>query len=66
MWRELNDMANLSKRAKALTEKVDKNRTYKALDAFDLLKKLSEVKFIESIDVSVKLGVDPRKSDQVV
>lgn len=59
-------MANLSKRAKALTEKVDKNRTYKALDAFDLLKKLSEVKFIESIDVSVNLGVDPRKSDQVV
>lgn len=59
-------MAKLSKRMQLLAEKVNKTEAYAATEAFDLLKELSKVKFKESIDVSVNLGVDPRKSDQVV
>lgn len=59
-------MAKLSKRAKLIREKVDKNKQYPADEAFGLLKELSKVKFSESVDVAVNLGVDPRKSDQVV
>ena len=59
-------MAKLSKRQKALREKVDAAKLYPADEAFALLNDLSSVKFKESIDVSVNLGVDPRKSDQVV
>jgi len=59
-------MAKLSKRAKAIHEKVDAKKQYAAEDAFTLLKELPGAKFKESIDVSVNLGVDPRKSDQVV
>lgn len=59
-------MSKISKRLKAIREKIDKAKQYPALDAFSLIKELSTVKFDESVDVSVKLGVDPRKSDQVV
>jgi large subunit ribosomal protein L1 len=59
-------MAKLSKRQKAIKEKVDAEKQYAADEAFALLNELSSVKFKESIDVSVNLGVDPRKSDQVV
>ncbi|MFP4063266.1 MAG: 50S ribosomal protein L1 [Halochromatium sp.] len=59
-------MAKLSKRQAAIRERVERGRTYAADEAFELLKSLSSVKFIENIDVSVNLGVDPRKSDQVV
>jgi large subunit ribosomal protein L1 len=59
-------MAKLSKRQKAIREKVDSQKLYPAAEAFALLKELSTVKFAESVDVSVNLGVDPRKSDQVV
>lgn len=59
-------MAKLSKRAKAIREKIEKGRAYEAEAAFVLLKEISSVKFAESVDVSVNLGVDPRKSDQVV
>ncbi len=59
-------MATLNKRTRAIREKVDAGRLYVAEEAFALLKELSSVKFSESIDVSVNLGVDPRKSDQVV
>jgi large subunit ribosomal protein L1 len=59
-------MAKLSKRQKAIAEKVDRSRLYPAEEAFGLLKDVSGVKFAESVDVSVNLGVDPRKSDQVV
>jgi large subunit ribosomal protein L1 len=59
-------MAKLSKRQKAIREKVDNTRLYPAEEAFALLKELATVKFSESIDVAVNLGVDPRKSDQVV
>ncbi len=59
-------MAKLSKRKQFIREKVDRARFYAPDEAFNLLKELSGVKFTESIDVSVNLGVDPRKSDQVV
>jgi len=58
-------MAKLSKRVKAFKEKVDPAKNYPVAEAVAILK-LSSVKFKESIDVSVNLGVDPRKSDQVV
>jgi large subunit ribosomal protein L1 len=59
-------MAKLSKRVKAYREKVDQAKFYSIDDAVVLLNELSSVKFKESIDVSINLGVDPRKSDQVV
>jgi large subunit ribosomal protein L1 len=59
-------MAKLGKRKKAIREKIDSGKLYAAEEAFALLKQLSAVKFSESVDVSVNLGVDPRKSDQVV
>jgi len=56
----------MSKRAKAISEKVDREKTYDVEEAFSLLKELSSVKFPETVDVAVKLGIDPKKSDQVV
>ena len=59
-------MAKLSKRAKVIKEKVEHGKQYPIEEALALLQELSTVKFKESVDVSVNLGVDPRKSDQVV
>jgi len=59
-------MAGLSKRAKAIKEKLQPGKIYAIDEAFAVLKELSTVKFVESVDVSVNLGVDPRKSDQAV
>ena len=59
-------MAKLSKRVKAFKEKVDPEKAYEITEAVSILNELSSVKFRESIDVSINLGVDPRKSDQVV
>ena len=59
-------MARLSKRAQAIMEKVTPGRQYPVDEALALLQELSSVKFKESVDVSVNLGVDPRKSDQAV
>ncbi len=59
-------MAKLTKRQKAISEKVESGKLYTAEEAFALLNEISTVKFKESVDVSVNLGVDPRKSDQVV
>jgi len=59
-------MAKLGKRTKALREKVDVEKQYEPIEALGLLKELSTVKFDESVDVCVNLGIDPRKSDQVV
>ncbi len=56
----------MSKRKKAALEKVDSTKTYAIDDALSLVKELAVAKFPESVDVSVNLGVDPRKSDQVV
>lgn len=59
-------MAKLSKRVKAFREKVEEGKYYPIEEAVTLLNDMSKVKFKESFDVSVNLGVDPRKSDQVV
>ncbi len=59
-------MAAMTKRRKAAREKVDSTKTYVIDEALSLVKELATAKFPESIDVSVNLGVDPRKSDQVV
>ena len=59
-------MAAMSKRKKAAREKIDSEKAYVVDEALSLVKELATAKFPESIDVSVNLGVDPRKSDQVV
>ncbi len=59
-------MAIISKKKKAAREKIDAHKAYEIDDALGLVKELATAKFPESIDVSVNLGVDPRKSDQVV
>ncbi|GHA97881.1 50S ribosomal protein L1 [Modicisalibacter luteus] len=59
-------MAKLSKRAQMIREKVDSSKVYSIEEAVSLLGELSKVKFKESLDVAINLGVDPRKSDQVV
>ncbi|MCP1313166.1 MULTISPECIES: 50S ribosomal protein L1 [unclassified Halomonas] len=59
-------MAKLTKRAKNIREKVDSNKAYSLEEAVALLSELSTVKFKESVDIAINLGVDPRKSDQVV
>jgi large subunit ribosomal protein L1 len=59
-------MANVSKRYKALAAKVDRNKLYPINDALNLVKETAKAKFDESIDVAVNLGIDARKSDQLV
>ncbi|MGA6108993.1 50S ribosomal protein L1 [Pseudomonas solani] len=59
-------MAKLTKRQKAITEKIEAGKQYGFEDAAKLLAELSTIKFKESVDISINLGVDPRKSDQVV
>lgn len=59
-------MARLSKRFKVIHEKVKSSQVYAFEEALQLLKECSSVKFPESVDVAVNLGIDPRKSDQVV
>ena len=59
-------MAKLTKRQKAIAGKIEAGKSYSFVDAAALLTELSTVKFSESVDVAVNLGVDPRKSDQVV
>ena len=59
-------MGKLSKRQQAIREKIEIGKAYSVDDAFALLKDMPRAKFTESVDVAVNLGVDPRKSDQVV
>lgn len=59
-------MAKVSKRLKALRESVDSAKLYSIDEAIALVKKAATAKFDESIDASFNLGVDPRKSDQVI
>ena len=59
-------MAKLSKRVQAIRAKVDRNKAYPLTDALGLVKEFATAKFDESIDISVNLGVDAKKSDQVV
>jgi large subunit ribosomal protein L1 len=56
----------ISKRIKAINEKIDREKVYSMEEALTLLKEISTVKFNESVDIAVNLGVDPKKSDQVV
>lgn len=59
-------MAKLTKRQKLISEKVDGNKLYTIEEAVAILNDLPAAKFKESIDIAINLGVDPRKSDQVV
>jgi large subunit ribosomal protein L1 len=59
-------MAKLSKRAKIANQKIDIAKQYSVSEAVKLLKELATAKFTESLDVSINLGVDPRKSEQNV
>ena len=59
-------MAIASKRARAVFAKVDRNKAYPVSDALTLVKECATAKFDESIDVSVNLGIDAKKSDQLV
>ena len=59
-------MAKLTKKQKTLQGKVDSNKLYPLADALAIVKDCATAKFDESIDVAVQLGIDPKKSDQVV
>jgi len=59
-------MAKLSKRAAAIAAKIDRTKFYPVSEALALVKETATAKFDESIDVAVQLGIDPRKSDQLV
>jgi large subunit ribosomal protein L1 len=56
----------LSKRMKSVSEKVDTAKEYSLLDAIKVLKESSKVKFTESLDCAIRLGVDPRHADQMI
>lgn len=55
-----------TKRNKEIIKSVDLNKDYLINEAIDVLKKTSKVKFVESVDVAIRLGVDPRHADQMV
>ncbi len=59
-------MPKLTKRMQMIASKVDRTHAYPIDEAVNLLTEIAKTKFVESIDVSINLGVDPRKSDQVV
>jgi len=59
-------MANVSKRVEALRAKIDRNKLYDVKQALDLVKKTATAKFDESVDAVINLGIDARKSDQLV
>jgi large subunit ribosomal protein L1 len=59
-------MAKLTKKQKVFQEKIDNDKVYDVDEALALIKDLPRAKFTESVDVAINLGVDPRKSDQVV
>ena len=59
-------MARFGKRMRSIREQIEPGKVYAVDEALDLLKSASKVKFRESVDVAVRLGVDPRKSDQAV
>ncbi len=59
-------MAKVSKRVQAMNAKIDRTKVYPFEEALSLVREFATAKFDESIDVAIQLGVDPRKSDQVV
>lgn len=59
-------MAKTSKRYREIVQKVDRNQLYPLMDALTLVKETAVAKFDESVDIAINLGIDVRKSDQVV
>lgn len=59
-------MSKRSKRYSQAAERIDRSKQYSATEALDLLKNLPAPKFDETVDVVIKLGIDPRKTDQLV
>lgn len=59
-------MAKVGKRTAAIASKIDRNKLYPVSEALALIKETATAKFDESIDVAVQLGIDPKKSDQLV
>lgn len=59
-------MAGLSKRARAFKEKLEPQKRYDLMEALGLLKECATTKFDETVEAAINLGVDPRKSDQIV
>jgi len=59
-------MAKLTKKQKEAVSKIEKNKLYSLKDASALIKEVASAKFDESVDIAVKLGVDPRKANQMV
>ncbi|GAB6034912.1 50S ribosomal protein L1 [Galenea microaerophila] len=59
-------MAKLSKKQKMIQERVDSTKQYDLNEAVEILKEFASPNFVESVDVAVRLGIDPRKSDQAV
>ena len=63
---ETQDAKKMTKRLKAIAAKVDRNKIYPVAEALALIKETATAKFNESVDVAVQLGIDGKKSDQVV
>ena len=59
-------MAKLTKKQKLWADKVDRDASYDVVEGINLIKELATAGFTESVDVAIRLGIDPRKSDQVV
>jgi len=59
-------MSKISKRLQAIKQKIDRTKAYPVLEALQLIKETATAKFDESVDVAVNLGIDARKSDQMV
>jgi len=59
-------MAKLTKKQKDAASKIEKNKLYSLKDASALIKTVASAKFDESVDIAVRLGVDPRKANQMV
>lgn len=59
-------MAKTTKRGKTAKELIEPDKRYELGEAIDLLKKITAAKFDESVDIAIRLGVDPRKADQMI
>ena len=59
-------MSGISKRAREARKNIDSGQSYPVLEALTLLKEGATTKFDETVEVAINLGIDPRKSDQIV
>ena len=59
-------MATISKKRKSALEKLDTTKSYSLVEASSLVKEVTTTKFDASVDLAVRLGVDPRKANQMV